>query len=82
MTIAKHGNYVDGLTTADQGRFTAGLQKLHIKTQLARGMRDESDEFIRLADAIAGFIRDGIEGDKVMALLYMKALRMGVIKEA
>lgn len=45
-------------------------------------MRDESDEFIRLADAVAGFIRDGIEGDKAMAPLYKKALLTGVIKEA
>lgn len=28
--------YVDGLTAADRGRFTAGLRKLHVKTQLAR----------------------------------------------
>jgi len=35
-----------------------------------------------LADAIAGFIRDGIEGDKVMKPLYKKALQRGVIKEA
>lgn len=74
--------YVDGLTTADRERFTAGLRKLHVKTQMARGMRDESDEFIRLADAIAGFIRDGIEGDKIMAPLYKKALHTGVIREA
>lgn len=74
--------YVDGLTTADRERFTAGLRKLHVKTQLARGMRNESDEFIRLADAIAGFIRDGIGGDKIMTPLYKKALKTGVIKEA
>lgn len=74
--------YVDGLTTTDRERFTAGLRKLHVTTQMARSMRDESDEFIRLADAIAGFIRDGIEGEKVMAPLYKKALRTGVIKEA
>lgn len=45
-------------------------------------MRDESDEFIRLADAIAGFIRDGLGGDKIMTPLYKKALKTGVIKEA
>lgn len=71
--------YVDGLTAADQLKFTAGLRKLHVKTRLVKGMRDESDEFIRLADAMAGFVRDGIGNDKVMKPLYKKALKNGTI---
>ena len=74
--------YVDGLTTHDRKSFTKGLRKLHVKTDLARGLKDEADEFIRLADAIAGFVRDGIEGDKIMKPLYKKALKRGVIREA
>lgn len=73
--------YVDGLTKHDRGYFTAGLRRLKVKTQLARGLKDEADEFIRLADAIAGFVRDGIEGDDIMAPLYKKALNKGIIKE-
>ncbi len=73
--------YVDGLRKNERNRFTAGLRKLHIKAQRARGLKDEADEFIRLADAIAGFIRDGIEGDDIMAPLYKKALRQGIVKE-
>ncbi len=74
--------YVDGLNKSERKRFTTGLRGLHVKTQLARGLRDEADEFIRLADAIAGFVRDGIEGDTMMAPLYKKALRTRVIKES
>ncbi len=74
--------YVDGLNTHDRKYFTRGLRKLRVKTQLARGLTDEADEFIRLADTIAGFVRDGIEGNKLMKPLYTQALRKGIIKEA
>lgn len=74
--------YVDGLRKEERSYFTSGLRRLHVKTQQARGLKDESDEFIRLADAIAGFVRDGIEGDKIMKPLYKKALKLGVIRTA
>jgi Protein of unknown function (DUF3800) len=74
--------YVDGLTKHDRKYFTKGLRKLQVKTDLARGLTDEADEFIRLADAIAGFVRDGTEGEKTMKPLYKKALQRGVIREA
>lgn len=35
-----------------------------------RGLRDESDEFIRLMDAIAGLIRENEEGMKYAKKLY------------
>lgn len=71
--------YVDGLNHSQREHFTRGLRSLHIKTQFARGLKDEADEFIRLADAIAGFVRDGIEGDELMKPLYIKALRDKII---
>ncbi|OGY30893.1 MAG: hypothetical protein A3C02_03375 [Candidatus Andersenbacteria bacterium RIFCSPHIGHO2_02_FULL_45_11] len=73
--------YVDGLNTGERKYFTAGLRSLHVKTTLARGLKDEADEFIRLADAIAGFVRDGIEGDTIMAPLFKQAIKTGVIRE-
>ncbi len=71
--------YVDGLNQRQRERFTRGLRGLHVKTRLARGLKDEADEFIRLADAVAGFVRDGIEGDGLMRPLYKKSLRDKVI---
>jgi hypothetical protein len=73
--------YVDGLHKGDRDKFTRGLRKLQVKTTRARGLKDEADEFIRLADAIAGFVRDGIEGDTVMKPLYKQALKKGIIRE-
>jgi hypothetical protein len=44
-------------------------------------VRDESDELIRLADAVAGFVRDHFEGDAEVRAVYQKAVLRGVIKE-
>ena len=44
-----------------------------------RGARDQSEILIRLADAIAGFIRDYLEGDKTTKDLYKKAIAKSII---
>lgn len=46
-----------------------------------RGMRDESDEFIRLADSIAGLIRDDQDGIEPIREIYKEAVRKGLIEE-
>lgn len=71
--------YVDGLRRTERKEFTAGLRKLHVKARLARGITDEADEFIRLADAVAGFVRDVLEGDEEMKRLYTRAVKQGVL---
>lgn len=73
--------FVDGMKRSEQYRFAAGVRKLGVKVHKARGLRDESDEFIRLADAIAGFTRDALEGDKEMAALFKRGLKKGIITE-
>lgn len=49
------------------------------RTDKIRGVRDESDEFIRLADALAGFVWDALEGDSYALPLYRAAIRQGWI---
>lgn len=71
--------YVDGLRKSERKEFTAGLRKLHVSARLVRGITDEADEFIRLADAIAGFVRDVLEGDEEMKQLYGRATKHDVI---
>jgi len=46
-----------------------------------RGLRDESDEFIRLADAVAGFVRDYLERQAYVGLLYQEGVQKGVLQE-
>lgn len=73
--------FVDGLGRTERHRFAAGLRKLKIKIRKVRGLRDQSDEFIRLADAAAGFVRNYLEGDKLMGYLYKKAEKNKIIQE-
>lgn len=71
--------YVDGLRKSERKEFTAGLRKLHVSTRLVRGIADEADEFIRLADATAGFVRDVLEEDEEMQKLYTLAVKRNLI---
>ncbi len=54
---------VDGLHESEVWHFTHVLRSLRIPVRKVRGMKDESNSLIRLADAIAGFVRDFIEGE-------------------
>ena len=54
--------------------FNRGVKKV-------RGLRDESDEFIRLADTFAGFIRAHFEGAGYTEVLYQRGVDKGVIIE-
>ena len=73
--------FVDGLSRSELRRFAKGLRALHIKVRKVRGVRDESDPLIRLADAVAGFIRDALEQKAYAQRLYQEALKRGVIQE-
>ena len=73
--------FVDGLNRTERHRFSAGLRQLRVSVRKVRGLRDQSDEFIRLADAIAGFARDVLEGDQIMKPLYKKAERNRIIQK-
>lgn len=73
--------FIDGLQQSNYPKYARGLRKLNIKTCKVRGLRDGSDEFIRLADSIAGFARDYIEGVEWTKLLYKKAEKEGYISK-
>ena len=64
---------VDGLGRAERRRYAAGLRSLNVAVRKVRGVKDESDEFIRLADAIAGFVRDALEGNETMGQIFKEA---------
>lgn len=72
--------FVDGLKRPERQRFAAGLRRLNVRVRKVRGVRDESEVFDRLADAVAGFVRDNLEGDETMAQLYRAAEGKGLIE--
>lgn len=72
---------VDGLSKRERYRFAVDLRKLKVKVRKVQGISDQSDAFIRLADAIAGFVRDYLEGNTTMKRLYEEATRRGIIRQ-
>jgi hypothetical protein len=72
---------VDGLGRSERARFAAGVRKRGIVVRKVRGARDEAEELIRLADAMAGFVRDSLEGSPVMRPLFDEAVRRGLLTE-
>lgn len=74
--------YVDGLRKGSEVReFTHGVRRLHIRVKKVRGGREQSDPLLRLADAMAGFIRDALEGHAYAQDLYRRAIAQGMIQE-
>jgi hypothetical protein len=72
--------FIDGLPRHQRKIVGSKLRRRGIRVEKVRGLRDEADEFIRLADAIAGFVRDAIEGQEPWKGLYQQALKKGVIR--
>lgn len=73
---------VDGLTKKDTGKMRNDLKQLQIKYNNIRGMKDEQNAFLRLADCFAGFIRDYIEKRPYAAELFGLLKRRNIIVEA
>lgn len=72
---------VDGLTGKNVDRFKRALRQRQINVRKVKGARDESEAMIRLADAVAGFIRDFIDGQDYTTSLYRKAKQNRIIQE-
>ena len=72
--------YVDGLSKAGRTKFATGLRQSNIKVKKVRGVRDESEIFIRLADAMAGFARDYLEKEKYAQDFCNRAVKRKIIQ--
>lgn len=66
--------FIDGLQKSEVKKVATGLRRIGVHTEKVRGLRDESDEFIRLMDAIAGLIRENEEGIEYAKKLYKLGL--------
>jgi Protein of unknown function (DUF3800) len=73
--------FIDGLGKTERRRVSTGLRQLQVRVRKVRGLSDQADPLIRLADAMAGFIRNYLEGDERLTALYAQAVKTGVLKE-
>lgn len=69
---------IDGLNDREREVVREELKKLKIKYRKIRGMKDEQSVFLRLADAMAGFLRD-IDEEKKYTKSFLKRLQTAQI---
>jgi hypothetical protein len=72
--------FIDGLKKSEVKMVGTGLRRIGIHTEKVRGVRDESDVFIRLADSVAGLARDYFNKEKFALEIFQKATKKKVIK--
>jgi hypothetical protein len=53
--------FIDGLYKSEIPKVGTGLRKIGIHTEKIRGIKDENNAMIRLADAISGIVREESE---------------------
>ena len=75
--------YVDGLSKNKRQEYGSELRKLGVSTRKVQGVnKDENNALIRLADAVAGFVRDVLDGEKgEIQDLFKKAVKNGSLVE-
>lgn len=73
---------IDGLNNSEREVVTRELKGLKIKYRKIRGMKDEQSVFLRLADTMAGFLRDATEKQVYTKLLMKNFLQKNIVKEA
>lgn len=71
---------IDGLNAKEKENTSHQLKKLGIKYDKIRGMKDEQNVFLRLADIMAGLTRDYVETGKFIKL-YKELLKEDILQE-
>jgi len=72
---------IDALGKTQRHVVAAGLRHFGVKIKNVKGLSDQSSPLIRLADAVAGFVRACLDGHTKFLPLYNKARQNGIIKE-
>lgn len=73
---------IDGLNDKERDVVREELKKLKIKYRKIRGMKDEQSIFLRLSDAMAGFLREVYEGEEYTKQLIKRFEKASIVTEA
>lgn len=73
--------FIDGLQKSEVLIIGISLRRLGIKAEKVRGVKDESNSIIRLADAIVGFVREYVEGTDYTKQLYKLGIKNKTLQE-
>ncbi len=83
---ASEGEYqvtvlIDGLPRKLERAVSKQLRKEGVRVKKVRGIKDESDSLIRLADALCGLVRAATEGQPAMVSLLNQGMARGVLRD-
>lgn len=73
--------FIDGLSRPAEKSAGPIIRNLGIRTEKVRGVIDESYPLIRLADAMAGLIKEKCEGIGYAEKLYKEGIQVGTLKK-
>ena len=72
---------IDGLNDKERDVVRTELKRLKIRYRKIRGMKDEQNTFLRLADALAGFLRDAHEKETYTAQYLARLTGAKIVTE-
>lgn len=72
---------IDGLPRSLERMVGLQLRRLGIRAKKVRGLKDENDALIRLADAVCGLVRGATEGQPAMRALFERGIQRGVLRD-
>lgn len=64
--------YIDGLKPKEQRRVATHMRRSGLYIKKVQGIRDESNAIVRLADTVAGLIREAQEGNEIYRVIEKK----------
>ncbi len=84
--VSAEANYavsilIDGLQDTQSETVRYQLKNLKVRYTKIRGMKDEQDALLRLADSVAGFVRDYTEGQGYTQQVFAELIRKKIICE-
>jgi len=73
--------FIDGLPRSQEQRVGLQLRRLGVRVKKVRGVKDENEVLIRLADATCGFVREAMEGEPAMLKLFKQGIQQGFLQD-
>lgn len=70
---------IDGWPRSQEDSLGVTLRHLGVRLKKIRGLRDQTNSLIRLADATCGLVAANFEGQAEMVRLFNRAVRQGVL---
>jgi len=72
---------IDGLPQAQERSVASALRHQGVRLRQVRGVKDESNALVRLADALCGLVSAAMEGQPRMVVLFERGVATGYLRD-